>query len=182
MNLTGKILIAPPNVRGNFWSKTVTFVTENHSRGSMGLVLNKKSKVTIREFSQQLGVDCDIDGYIYVGGPVNTKALTILHSSEWSCNNTMVINNEFSISSSHELLPRLAMGDCPHRWRLALGLCVWAPDQLENELKGVPPYSHDFRWLTATPNQNSVLAVDGQDLWTTSIEQAGSEFVQTLLA
>lgn len=182
MNLTGKLLIAPPNVRGNFWAKTVTFVTENHSRGSMGLVLNKKSKMTIREFSQQCGVDCDIDGHIYVGGPVNTKALTILHSSEWSCNNTMVINNEFSISSSHELLPRLAMGDCPHYWRLALGLCAWAPDQLENELKGVPPYSHDFSWLTATPNQTSVFAVDGQDLWTQSIEQAGSEFVQNLLA
>jgi putative AlgH/UPF0301 family transcriptional regulator len=63
-----------------------------------------------------------------------------------------------------------------------LGLCAWAPDQLENELKGVPPYNHDFSWLTATPSQTSVFAVAGQDLWTTAIEQAGSEFVQTLLA
>jgi putative AlgH/UPF0301 family transcriptional regulator len=43
MNLTGKILIAPPNVKGNFWQKTVIYITEHHARGSMGLVLNKKS-------------------------------------------------------------------------------------------------------------------------------------------
>ena len=86
MNLTGKLLIAPPNVRGNFWQKTVTFVTENHSRGSMGLVLNKKSKMPIREFAQQCNIECDIEGFIYVGGPVNVKALTLIHSSEWTCN------------------------------------------------------------------------------------------------
>lgn len=182
MNLTGKLLIAPPNVRGNFWQKTVTFVTENHSRGSMGLVLNKKSKMPIREFAQQCNIECDIDGFVYVGGPVNVKALTLIHSSEWTCNNTMHINNEFSISSSHDLLHRLAMGDCPTHWRLALGLCAWAPDQLESELKGIAPYNHDFSWLIATPNHNSVFALDGQDQWTQSIEQSGTEFVQNLLA
>ena len=52
MNLTGKLLIAPPSVRGNFWQKTVIYVTENHARGSMGLVLNKVSKMPIREFAQ----------------------------------------------------------------------------------------------------------------------------------
>lgn len=182
MNLTGKLLIAPPNVRGNFWSKTVTFVTENHERGSMGIVLNKKSKMPVREFSEQVGIECDVDGYVYVGGPVNVKALTLIHSSEWSCSNTMHINNEFSISSSQDLLHKLAMGDRPLHWRLVLGLCAWAPDQLENELKGVSPYNHDFSWLTATPNHTSVFALDGQDQWTTAIEQSGTEFVQNLLA
>jgi putative transcriptional regulator len=182
MNLTGKLLIAPPNVRGNFWSKTVIFVTENHARGSMGLVLNKKSKMSIREFSRQCDVECDLEGYVYIGGPVNSKALTLIHSPEWTCGNTMHINNEFSISSSHDLLHRLAMGDCPNYWRLALGLCAWAPEQLENELKGAAPFNHDFSWLLATPNHTNVFALDGQDQWTQSIEQSGSEFVQNLLA
>lgn len=182
MNLTGKLLIAPPSVKGNFWSKTVIYVTENHIRGSMGVVINKKSKVTIREFAKQCGVECNIDGYVYVGGPVNAKAVTLLHSSEWNCSNTMHINNEFSISSSQDVLPRLALGDRPRKWRLMLGLCAWAPDQLENELKGVPPYNHDFSWLTATPSQDSVFGCDSQEQWTQSIEQSGLEFVQTVLA
>lgn len=182
MNLTGKILIAPPNVRGNFWQKTVIFVTEDHARGSMGVVLNKQSKMSIREFGEQCNVDIDLDGFVYVGGPVNVKALTLLHSSEWKTNNTMQVNNEFSISSSHELLHRLAMGDHPKHWRLLVGLCAWAPEQLTNEIKGVPPYNHDFSWLTATPSYTSVFGLDDKDQWTQSIEQSGTEFVQNLLA
>jgi putative transcriptional regulator len=181
MNLTGKLLIAPPNVRGNFWQKTVIYVTENHARGSMGIVINKRSKMPIREFAQQCGVTCDLDGLVYVGGPVNVKALSIIHSSEWSCTNTMHINNEFSISSSPDLLLRLASGDKPYRWRLALGLCAWAPDQLENEIKGVEPYSHNFSWLLATPSHHSVFESDGSEQWTNSIEQSGLEFVQSIL-
>lgn len=182
MNLTGKLLIAPPNVRGNFWQKTVIYVTENHARGSMGLVINKRSKMPIREFAQQCGIDCNIDGFVYVGGPVNVKALTLIHSSEWSCSNTMNINNEFSISSSQDLLHKLASGDRPYKWRLALGLCSWAPDQLESELKGIGPYDHDLSWLTATPNHHSVFDCDSSEQWTTAIEQSGLEFVQTILA
>jgi putative transcriptional regulator len=77
MSTTGKLLIAPPNVRGNFWQRTVIFVTEDHDRGSVGLVLNKTSKMSIKEFSEQHGVESDIEGSIYVGGPVNVNALTV---------------------------------------------------------------------------------------------------------
>ena len=181
MNLTGKLLIAPPNVRGNFWAKTVIFVTENADRGSVGIVVNKRSKMQLREFAEQCGVDLDLPGYVYVGGPVNVKALTMLHSAEWACGNTLRINNEFSISSSGDLLTRIAMGDCPNHWRLFVGLCQWAPDQLESELKGRHPYNHDFSWLTATPHRNSIFGLDGQDQWTQAIEQSGMEFVQRIL-
>ncbi len=182
MNLTGKLLIAPPSVKGNFWQKTVIYVTENHARGSMGVVVNKKSKMTIREFAKNCGVTCDINGYMYIGGPVNAKALTLLHSSEWNCSNTMHINNDFSISSSQDVLLRLALGDHPKKWRLILGLCAWTPDQLESEIKGDPPYDHNMSWLTATPSQHTVFGLEGQEQWTQSIEQSGLEFVQTILA
>jgi putative transcriptional regulator len=181
MDLAGKLLIAPPNVRGSFWSKTVVFVSEDHARGSMGLVLNKKSKITIADFALQCGIETDLPGHIYIGGPVNAKALTLLHSSEWTCGNTMMITSQFSISSSHDIMHRLAMGDCPKHWRLMLGLCAWAPDQLDSEMKGLPPYNHDFSWLTASSDYNLVFGSDGSDQWTQSIEHSGSEFVQSLL-
>ncbi len=181
MSLAGKILIAPPNVRGNFWQKTVIFVTEDHDRGSMGLVINKPSKISIREFGQQCGVDADIDGLVHVGGPVNVKALSMLHSSDWACNNTMKINKEFSISSSSDLLERLSMGDTPNHWRLFVGLCAWSPDQLLSEVKGIHPYNHDFSWLIATPHYNSVFGLDSQDQWNASIEQSSEEFVHSML-
>lgn len=181
MNQTGKLLIAPPNVRGNFWQKTVIYVTEDHERGSVGLVLNKETKMPIREFAQQNGIIADIEGFVHVGGPVNVKALTLLHSSEWACANTMQINEHFCLSSSHDLLPRLGAGDCPNYWRLFTGLCCWAPEQLESELQGRHPYNHNFSWLIATPTYQTVFGLDGSDQWTSAIEQSGMEFVQNIL-
>ena len=182
MNLSGKLLIAPPNVRGNFWTKTVIFLTEHHQSGSVGVVLNKPSKMSLRDFGEQCDVDLDIDGDVYIGGPVNVKALTMLHSSEWRCKNTLRINKQYSLSSSEELLGRLAMGDTPHNWRLMVGLCTWTPDQLECELQGKHPYTHNQSWLTVTPNNHLVFGLDKQDQWTTAIEQSGLEFAQKILA
>lgn len=179
---TGKLLIAPPAVKGNFWSKTVIFVTEDHDRGSIGFVLNRPSKMPIAEFSQQNGIESDVDGYIHIGGPVSVNAITMLHSSEWECTNTLKINDDFSLSSSPDLLKRIANDDTPHRWRLFAGLCAWSPNQLENEYKGVNGYNHDYSWLIASGNYQNVFEISLKDQWTTAIEQSGMEFVQNILA
>ena len=182
MSTTGKLLISPPKVRGNFWTKSVIFVTEDHERGSIGLVLNKPSKMSIIEFSKQHGVESSVEGVIYVGGPVNVNALTVLHSSEWNCGNTMSVNSEYSLSSSADLLARFATGDMPKKWRMFAGLCAWAPDQLLNEIKGQHGYDHSCSWLLASANYNNVFDLNGSEQWTTSIERSSSEFAQTILA
>lgn len=182
MSLSGKLLISPPSVRGNFWQKTVIFVTEDHERGSVGLVLNKASKMTIKEFSEQHGVDSDVEGVIYVGGPVNVNALTVLHSSEWECGNTMRINDSYSLSSSADLLYRFSCNDCPKKWRIFVGLCAWAPEQLDNEIHGTQGYNHNTSWLLTTANYLNVFGLDGQSQWTAAIEQSGVEFAQNILA
>ena len=182
MDLTGKLLVAPPSIRGTFWSKSVIFITEHHSRGSMGLIINKRSKMPITEFSRQVGIETNIDGFLHIGGPVNIKALTLLHSSEWACSNTMNIDNQFSISSSQDLLFRLSTGDRPQWYRMILGLCAWSPEQLENEIKGNDPYQHNNSWLLATPSTNFIFNLDESEQWTQGIEQSGMEFVSSLLA
>lgn len=182
MNLASNLLIAPPKVRGNFWQKTVIFLTEHHSRGAVGLVLNKRSQMTITEFASQNNVKLDTPGFVYVGGPVNVKALTMLHTPEWACSNTMRINSNFSLSSSADILTSLAMGNAPRQWRLFVGLCGWTQGQLENEIAGNPPYEHDKSWLISSSNPTLVFESDKEDQWTQSIEQSGSEFAQSILA
>lgn len=180
--LVGSLLIAPPSVRGNFWQKSVVLLTEHHRQGSVGLYLNKVSKMTIKEFAKQNNVMLDISGFLHIGGPVNVQALTLLHTNEWSCGNTMRINEEFSISSSPEILTNMAMGFVPKKWRMFVGLCGWAPTQLENEIKGNPPFHPKNSWVIASATEKLVFDLEGQTQWTESIEQAGSEFAQKFFA
>jgi len=181
MDITGNLIIAPPSVKGNFWYKTVVLITEHHANGSMGIVLNKRSQMTVNEFASQLGVHVDVPGFVYLGGPVSVKNLSFLHTSEWSCNNTMAITDHFSLSSSEEILPRLALGDRPKKWRLFLGLCGWSPNQLLNELKGNPPYTHATSWCTAHADHDIVFEHDQKDQWVNALDKSGLEFARSIL-
>jgi len=182
MELTGNLLIAPPAVKGNFWYKTVVLVTEHHQNGSLGLTLNKRSQMTVNEFAQQLNIHMDVPGFLYLGGPVNVKNLSFLHSPEWMCSNTMLINEHLSLSSAEEILPRLALGDRPKRWRMFLGVCGWAPDQLVNEVKGTHPWNHDHSWCLAKGDPDLIFETDQKDQWMQALERSGQEFAQNMLA
>lgn len=181
MNLVGNILIAPPAVKNNFWHKSVIIVTEHHNQGSVGLVLNKRSNMSIREFGNQLGFELNIPGFVYVGGPVNSKSLSLLHSNEWYSKNTMRINDTFSLSSADDILPRMAEGDCPIYWRLFLGMCGWGPGQLRAEIKGESPWTHETSWCLASPSIDLVFGSDNKDQWTSALDRSAFEFAQTVL-
>jgi putative transcriptional regulator len=179
--LVGNLLIAPPAVKGNFWYKTVILVTEDHNQGSIGIVLNKRSQMSVVEFGEQLGFDIDVPGFVYLGGPVNVKSLSFLHTNDWVSKNTMRVNNGFSISSADDILPRLAAGDHPARWRLFLGMCGWGPNQLQNEIKGIQPSKHELSWLTAKYDEELVFGNDNNDQWCSYLDRSGLEFAQSIL-
>ena len=181
MDLIGNLIIAPPSVKGNFWHKTVIMITEHHGQGSVGLVLNKRSQMSVREFGDQLGFDLNIPGFVYVGGPVNNKSLSFLHSNEWTSKNTMRVNETFSLSSADDILPRMADGDCPIYWRLFLGMCGWSPGQLESEIKGDPPWSHETSWCYVKSDIDLVFGADNKDQWTNALDRSALEFAQTVL-
>jgi len=181
MELHGNLLIAPPALKGNFWYKTVILLTEHHANGSVGLVLNKRSQMSILEFGQQLGIDIDLPGFVYLGGPVNIKNLSFLHTNDWSSTNTMRINDELSLSSDHDILPRLSQGNVPSQWRLFLGMAGWGPGQLDGELKGKTPFNHTFSWCTVKSSTSLVFDNDTNDQWCTALDQSGLEFAQNII-
>lgn len=180
-DLVGKLIIAPPKVRGTFWQKTAVFITEHHNKGSVGLALNKASSMSVKEFAMQHGFELDVEGHVHVGGPVNVKAFTMLHSAGWRCDNTMRINDHFSLSSSPNMLAQLAMGNRPAQWRLFVGLSGWTVGQLENEINGNPPYDHNMSWLVANPDPSLVFDFDSKEQWTESIERSSSDFARSIL-
>lgn len=181
MNLIGNLLIAPPAVKGSFWYKTVIMITEHHQEGSIGIVLNKRSHMSLVEFGEQLGYKLDVPGFVYLGGPVNVKSLSFLHTNDWVSKNTIQINNEFSLSSADDILPRMAMGDLPSRWRLFLGVCGWSPKQLMGEIKGTHPWNHATSWCTANSDLDLVFGSDNKDQWCNALDRSGQEFAQNIL-
>ena len=86
---------------------------------------------------------------LYWGGPVNANTVWMLHSTEWSCDHTVEINEEWSMTSNIEMFQDFANGNFPRHFRLMLGYCSWAKNQLQSELEGMPPWNHNNSWLIA---------------------------------
>ena len=180
-NLTGSLLIAPPLIKTGFWAKSIVLVTEHQSYGSTGLIINKRSQVSLKEFGSQLGIPLKMSGHVHVGGPINVRSLILLHTSEWYSDNTLFLNSDISISSDDTILPRLATGDIPKRWRLIMGMCKWEAGQLESEINGFYPKEQDISWCFASGDPQIIFGYDSTQQWTRALDHAGLEFSQKLL-
>jgi putative transcriptional regulator len=181
MSQVGNLLIAPPAVKNSFWQKSVVMITEDHAQGTVGVIINKRSNMSVVEFANQLGFSVDLPGFVYIGGPVNSKNLSFLHTNDWVCNNTLRINDTFSLSSSHDMIPRLAAGDLPERWRIILGVAGWAPGQLNSELEGIAPFKHENSWCVTKSNIDLVFGDDNNAQWCNAIDRSAQEFAANLL-
>ena len=180
--INGKLVIAPPSLKGTFWTNSVIFIIEQDKEGTVGLVINKQSDMSIKTFGEYCDCELDHEDQLYVGGPTNTKILTMLHSAEWKCDNTLTLNKDFAISSSDQILEKIAANDLPKKWRLFVGLTTWPAGELEEEIFGDLQDDRCQNWLLATPTHKTVFGEDAKKQWLSAITQASSEFCQQILA
>ena len=137
-SLRGQILASARNLRDPNFFKTVVLMVEHNASGSMGLVVNRPSGVTVAEALAKHFELPETDNLVYVGGPVEENALFILHNSqELDYSETPLIPDLF-IGSSAEVFEtvvrRVAEGDHEVKFRVFSGCAGWAPGQLEGEL------------------------------------------------
>lgn len=180
-DLTGKLLIAPPKVTNEFWSKSVILVTADAAYGSMGLILNKRSGVSLKDFGKQMGCPLTCPGFVYMGGPLHTSRIGLIHTSEWESANTLPITPDISLSSDNTMLSRIAHGDTPSQWRLMVGMCEWGAFQLQDEVLGTPPRNHDFSWCIVSSTRSLVFGFYNDNQWTKAIDSAALEFSRTVI-
>jgi putative transcriptional regulator len=182
MNLPGTLLIAPPSVRHQLFNSTSILITEINPIGTIGVIVNKESRMTISEFGERLGFDFEhIPGMLHIGGADRQTSFSILHSPEWSSLNTFRVNNHFSVSSDNDVLKRFEVGDEPKYWRMFLGMCVWNPGELDNELNGLGSPRSNINWCTSTCDPELIFETDLEDIWDASLERCSLEFAQNFM-
>jgi len=152
------LLIAPPNIPDSRFRNTVLMLTHSHDQGTFALCVNRSSQYTVQDLITQaslelevdLELDCDLHFPLYWGGPVSPSTIWMLHSSEWQIEGvTILINDQWSMTSNIRMFHHLADGDLPQEFRIMYGYCSWAPGQLESELMGAAPWRPEHSWLVA---------------------------------
>jgi len=147
--LGGKLLIAQPQCQSDFFKETVILTVDHHSDGAWGLVLNRPLKtIKVKDIARSVDVNYEGEETAYMGGPVEQRAIHILHTPDVMCHNTIAINRGVAVTSSVEMLHKIAREEGPAKWRCVMGISGWTGGQLDGEMSGTPPWTTHHKWLT----------------------------------
>lgn len=146
-SLKGYFLISESNMPDPNFFQTVVLILEHNSEGAFGLVVNRRSHLTLGDIITKFNSERAYATPVYVGGPVQQEYLFVLHtelpdSIEPSTTRLQPTENVFFEPSfqkmedffEDEAWQEIPADDRPHI-HLFLGYSGWAPGQLEKEME-----------------------------------------------
>ena len=139
MDLQGKLLIAIPQLE-DYFHHTIVYVCEHSAQGSMGIVLNQPTDLSIAELYSKLHFmslnnRTFSDRLVLAGGPTNTDRGFILHHpTTQDFEHSYKINDEITLTTSADIVATFGSPAAPSKYLVALGCAGWESGQLEREI------------------------------------------------
>ena len=131
---TGKILIAQRDLPDPNFTKTVVLIVELNNEGTVGLILNRRSDLTLASVFEKMKPHAGSAPVFYFGGPVQIDGVIGLLRADTGPKDTHHVFGDVYVTSGREPLEGMvAAGADPSRFRAYLGYAGWRPRQLERE-------------------------------------------------
>ncbi len=157
--LTGQVLIAMPSMTDQRFSHAVIYVCAHSEDGAMGIVVNRPlASPSFADLLGQLGVEPSPPARgirLGQGGPVDHARGFVLHTTDWTGDGSLKVDEHLALTASLDILKAIAEGGGPEKGLLALGYAGWGPGQLDTEIQ-------QNTWLTA-PADLDLLFDDSHD-------------------
>ncbi len=171
INLTGKILIAMPDMGDPRFERSVIFMCAHSDEASMGLIVNKPTgDLRFRDLLKQLELEPaskETEIGVHMGGPVDFGRGFVLHSRDYeSEDNTLRVSQSFGMTATLDILEDIAQGIGPQQCILAMGYAGWGPGQLEEEIQR-------NGWLIGDASLDLVFGEDDGQKWTKALADLG---------
>ncbi len=170
--LTGKLLLAMPGMQDKRFHKAVIYVCAHDKNGAMGLVVNHTMPdVKFKSLLKQLDIVSERqpavkDIPIMSGGPVETARGFLLHSNDFKQKDTVIVNDEISVTGTIEALQDVVNGQGPRKMLFILGYAGWQAGQLDREI-------HENAWLSLDADQDLIFNTDFASKWDRAIGKLG---------
>ena len=170
-SLTGYLLIAMPSLMDRTFQQTVIFLCAHSPQdGAMGLVVNRR---LVEPGFDDLLAQLDIEPAppkrriaLCSGGPMESSRGFVLHSSDWTGDGSLTVDDGIVLTASLDVLREIADGQGPAKALLALGHATWSPGQLESEIR-------QNAWLPAPSSDAIVFGTDHDRKWRRAMAMVG---------
>jgi len=166
--LKGQLLLDSGQLQGSFFQRTVVLICEHNAEGAFGLVLNLSSGSKIGEMVVADLPEALKEYPLYLGGPVQTTALSFLHSDTFLSDANVIPN--LALGHSLETLTEIAESfSATRKVRMFAGYSGWGPGQLEGEMARKA-------WLTHPASLELILETDPATLWQKVLQSMGPKY------
>ncbi len=161
-NLTGQLLIAMPAMEDERFAHSVILLCAHTDEGAMGIELNQPlAQPSFDALLRQLDVTPAPPArqiQLCKGGPVDHGRGFVLHTSDWTCDGSLVVDDNLALTASLDVLQEIAAGGGPREGLLALGYASWGPGQLDREMG-------QNVWLSAPNKLDLLFDADHETKW-----------------
>jgi putative transcriptional regulator len=165
-SLQGQLLIASPSLLDPNFRRSVVLVTAHTDEGAMGLILTRPTPAPVDEAVPHLGHLVGDGATVFLGGPVETSAVTALAEL------TGGVEPALHVFDGVGFLPA-ELGEeieaAASRTRVFAGYAGWAEGQLEAELA-------ESAWIVEPARADDVFAAEPEHLWSDVLRRKGGEF------
>jgi putative transcriptional regulator len=129
----GRLLISEPALYDFYFKQSVVLLADHNEEGYFGLILNKPIDIKFNEVIKDFP---EFDAQVYLGGPVKTDNIFVLHTLGNKIDNSFEVLNGIYWGGDIEIIKELISAKIagPDNIRFYLGFSSWAPKQLDNEM------------------------------------------------
>jgi putative transcriptional regulator len=169
-SLKGQFLMAMPGLLDPNFYQTVVCLSEHTREGAVGIVINRAHPTLKAEtIFDELGMTHHgLAGQapVYLGGPVHISEVFILHSHPFHVDVSLEITSRLAMSTTREVLERIARGEGPEMFMISLGCAGWGPGQLEAEIQ-------QNAWLTSDIDESVLFEIPVDQRWECAMRKLG---------
>jgi putative transcriptional regulator len=176
--LTGQLLLAMPSLGDFRFHKAVIFICAHDENGAMGLVINHTLPgIEMSDLLEQLNIDLKNQNSsndkipVMKGGPVESSRGFILHTNDFQQDDTIKVNNKYSVTGTIDALKAVNEGNGPKEMRFILGYSGWSPGQLDEEIQ-------QNAWLIADADYDVLFETNPEEAWEKAINRLGIDPTQ----
>lgn len=167
MNFNHKLLIALPDMQDKRFKNAVILICEHNEDGAMGLVINHPLNLETEQVFNELNLKEPLLNHtVLEGGPLNQNCGFVLHNNNQTYNSSIKIKNNLSLTTSRDLLEKIAEHEFNDSWQFILGYSGWGKNQLESEIA-------ENAWLTCPADLDLIFNTAIEDRWQSALALLG---------
>lgn len=132
--LKGEFIISTPIIKDPLFERQIIFISESQNNSAYGFFIDFHLQSTdiLASTKKILKNTIFNDSDLYLGGPIATETVFVIHSSEVASDSTYNIIDEISVTPLDEALN---FNIKPEFSKIIVGYCEWHSGQLEREIK-----------------------------------------------